>query len=191
MVFDAREHDWLRYPLGLAIPSGWIYQNLVARDRFWVEQMKPCLDPSGHRYYPDRAKSASDFVERETSKGWRPYHWLADISFPALLGQNRKVALVQTGLDQARVACALERHHIARGAYPESLGELIPNYLETLPTDIPAGGVLRYKREGQGYALYSIGVNGKDDGGRTVELAKNPAAIDPDEGDWVWRIPGK
>ena len=42
----------------------------------------------------------------------------------------------------------------------------MPKYLPAIPEDIFSGGPLRYKREGPGYVLYSVGRNGKDDGGR-------------------------
>lgn len=183
--------DWRRHLLGLAVPRGWIHQNLLARDRFWVEQMKPCLDPRNHRYFADRTRAASSAMESSAAKGWRPYRWLVDLSFPALLGQNLKAALAQTGLDQARTACALERYRLARGTYPESLEALVPAFLDCVPTDIPAGGSLHYRREGQGYVIWSVGVDGKDEGGRTVDHGANPTGIDPDRGDWVWRSPGK
>jgi hypothetical protein len=180
--------DWRRHLYGMAVPSGWIHQNLLFRDRFWVERMKPCLDPTLHRYYPDRARLAGRAMELSDSEAWRPYRHLVDISFPALLGQNQKAALTQTGLDQARIACALERHRLARGAYPGSLSELVPGFLDAVPTDVPAGGAVRYHREGRGYVLYSLGTDGKDEHGRTVGHAANASGIDPDQGDWAWKV---
>ena len=32
-------------------------------------------------------------------------------------------------MDQARMACVLERFRLARGAYPGALGDLVPEYL--------------------------------------------------------------
>lgn len=183
------QSDWRTYVLGAVVPSGWIYQNLLARDRFWVETLEPCLDPGAHRYYPARVDQASAAVEAIAAKSWDPYRYALAITLPALLGQNQKAALNQTALDQVRVACALERHRIRSGAYPDSLAELVPVYLKAVPEDIPAGGPLLYRREGRGYVLYSRGVDGKDDGGRIVENPKSPAGILAEQGDWVWRIP--
>ena len=35
-----------------------------------------------------------------------------------------------------------------------------------MPEDVFSGGPFRYKREGAGYLLYTVGPIGKDDGGR-------------------------
>jgi hypothetical protein len=51
------------------------------------------------------------------------------------------------------------------GTYPEKLAQLCPNYLKVIPEDPFGAGPFRYKREPKGYVLYSVGFNGKDDGG--------------------------
>jgi hypothetical protein len=45
------------------------------------------------------------------------------------------------------------------------LAELAPSYLETVPVDPFDGQPLRYRTQGAGYVLYSIGPDLKDDGG--------------------------
>ena len=41
-----------------------------------------------------------------------------------------------------------------------------PKYVAAIPEDIFSGGELHYKPQADGYLLYSVGPNGKDDGGR-------------------------
>ena len=41
----------------------------------------------------------------------------------------------------------------------------MPEYLDTVPEDPFDGKPLRYKRLPKGYVVYSIGWDGKDDGG--------------------------
>ncbi len=66
-----------------------------------------------------------------------------------------------------RLGFALAAYHADHGSYPEQLSELAPRYVANVPTDIFANdGPLHYKRQGAGYLLYSVGVNGRDDGGR-------------------------
>jgi hypothetical protein len=65
-----------------------------------------------------------------------------------------------------RLAFALAAYHADRGAYTAKLAELAPKYVAEVPKDIFNASELHYRQEGGGYLLYSVGVNGKDDGGR-------------------------
>jgi hypothetical protein len=67
------------------------------------------------------------------------------------------------------VAFALARYRQDNGKYPDKLDALTPKYLPQVPKDLFSGGALLYKPNADGYLLYSVGVNGKDDGGRTQE----------------------
>ena len=73
-------------------------------------------------------------------------------------------------LDQVRdnvvVALALSEHFADRGAYPKKLAELTPAYLADEPIDRFSSRPLRYQGTRGGCLLYSVGVNGRDDGGR-------------------------
>jgi hypothetical protein len=62
-------------------------------------------------------------------------------------------------------ALALSVYHAERGAYPENLGELLPNYLDALPVDPVFASPLVYRTAGDGYRLYYTGPNRRDDGG--------------------------
>ena len=73
----------------------------------------------------------------------------------------RTVAILRA----ARIALALERHRNAREKLPKELSDLVPTFLEDVPTDPFDGIPLRYKRLIKGYLLYSIGEDGVDDGG--------------------------
>jgi hypothetical protein len=64
-----------------------------------------------------------------------------------------------------RVALALAAFKSQSGAYPERLEELKPAFLKELPHDLFTSTSLKYKRDDLGYVLYSVGPNGRDDGG--------------------------
>lgn len=76
---------------------------------------------------------------------------------------------VQTAVEHqlAMVAVALALHRMERGGYPARLDDLVPDYLDEVPADLFTGGSLRYTTSGGGYVLYSLGPNGRDDGGRS------------------------
>jgi len=95
-------------------------------------------------------------------------------------GAEYREQAAQHGL-LAQVALALAVHKAERGAYPASLAALAPGILKAVPPDRFSGGPLRYRREGGGYILYSLGVDLDDDGGREVSDGD-------DDGDIVVRV---
>jgi hypothetical protein len=82
------------------------------------------------------------------------------------LESSDRVEQVQRNL---HVAFALAAYKADEGRYPKSLDALAPKYLKTVPDDLFSGKSLIYRLDGNGYLLYSVGVNGKDDCGRTAD----------------------
>ena len=62
---------------------------------------------------------------------------------------------------------ALASFHRRHDRWPESLSELVPDYVAQVPIDPldPNGAELRYRRGANDYVLYSVGPNCLDDGG--------------------------
>ena len=96
---------------------------------------------------------------------------LRDYPNTAAAGQAREKIKLYSGLVDAverfpqrrareivvAVARALERHRVARGALPERLEQLVPEFLDTAAVD-PWGGKLLYERTGRAaYRLISLG----------------------------------
>jgi hypothetical protein len=71
--------------------------------------------------------------------------------------------------DGVFIGLALELYHREHGKWPESLGELAPKYLPTLPADPITGKPLHYKIVDDRPIVYSVGVDGDDDGGRLAK----------------------
>jgi hypothetical protein len=65
------------------------------------------------------------------------------------------------------ISLALDLYHREQGRYPESLDELIPQYISTLPYDPFVDRPFGYRLdERDGYILYSVGDDCVDNGGR-------------------------
>ncbi len=62
-------------------------------------------------------------------------------------------------------ALAMERYRLGNGALPESLDELVPEYLDSVPLDPFDEKPLRYATKDGYVVIYSVGENGVDDGG--------------------------
>jgi hypothetical protein len=86
-----------------------------------------------------------------------------------------------------KLAFALAAYRADNGSYPPKLADLTPKYVAEVPKDIFADAELHYSREGEGFLLYSVGVNGRDDGGKTFDDRKE----DEDWDDLVVRMPAQ
>lgn len=92
-------------------------------------------------------------------------------------------------------AVALRRYQIRYHHLPGALEELAPEFLKSVPADRMDGKPLRYRRNAdETFLLYSIGDNGKDDGGnpaweKTEETTDNYDWQNAHALDWVWPQP--
>jgi len=68
-------------------------------------------------------------------------------------------------LRTARVALAVQRYRLAAGELPDTLADLVPDYLDAVPSDPFDGNDLRYEKLGPGFVVYSIGKDFRDNGG--------------------------
>lgn len=66
-----------------------------------------------------------------------------------------------------QIALALAAYKAESGEFPENRAELTPEYLAQVPQDPFSGEDLRYREMEDGYVLYSVGVNGRDDRGES------------------------
>jgi len=106
---------------------------------------------------------------------------------PALTKLQMAVARAQAWVRTARVGLALETFRAKTGAYPDSLGALVPSLLPELPLDPFTGGGLLYRLEDKELLVYSVGDNGKDDGGLR-ETEKAGKKLNPGTDDIAWRV---
>lgn len=76
------------------------------------------------------------------------------------------VALAQTLKELTVTAIAIKRFHLRHSRYPSELAELVPAWLSALPQDFLGSGPLTYRpQDAGGFLLYSVGMNGRDEGG--------------------------
>jgi len=92
--------------------------------------------------------------------------------------------------DVNTLAFVLAEYRAQHGSYPAKLAELAPKYVATVPKDTFSGGALHYKPHHVGYLLYSVGPNGKDDGGRNREDNADDVKLEGCD-DIAVRVPSK
>ena len=90
-------------------------------------------------------------------------------------GQVELPTLAQ--LRNARIALAIEEYRAAKGSLPESLTALTPEFIDAIPADPFTGDPLKYKKLADGYTVYSVNKDGKDDGGK--ERGDKDAMLQP------------
>lgn len=76
------------------------------------------------------------------------------------------LAYAETRRQQAITALALERYRLKHSRYPDTLTQLIPDYLAKHPQDPMDGRPMRYRLNPDAtFTLWSSGFDGKDNGG--------------------------
>ena len=110
---------------------------------------------------------------------------LSVMLMPAIDQIDKEATKAGVQRDQVRLALALAAYQAEQGEFPERLAALVPKHFSQLPEDQFTGDQFRYRRQEDGYHLYSLGPNGQDDAGQeddvTIEtpVSKPPCDVCP------------
>ena len=118
---------------------------------------------------PPQSLAARDVGKESADEARRKYCILAAVSLPALSRTYTREAEGLALVRMAFLACAIERFANAKGSFPTELSELVPAFAARVEIDPCAGQPLRYKRRDDGYLLYSVGADQRDDGGTEID----------------------
>jgi len=170
--------------------------RMVARDEdqlFLLQTMQGVLESIRmlRRRLPwtdaDRAQGQLWTALTSKTKSFAQYKY----SFSLMAMPNFRRAVLtavhtETERQMLLAAIALERYRLQHGGMPDSLSELIPEFLREGPWDFMAGAPLHYRRlENDDFLLYSTGDDGKDDGGDPTPIGGTTGSI-WDGRDAVW-----
>jgi hypothetical protein len=111
-----------------------------------------------------------------------------------LIGVPRKTIRMEVARRVIVVAIALKQFQVRHGHLPETLNELTPGLLATIPIDPYDGKPLRYHPNADGtYLLYCVGEDGVDDGGDpSLPVGVTTTSFywqNTHARDWVWPQP--
>jgi len=100
------------------------------------------------------AVEAGEHGGKLTGKFWPiyPYIFYVDV---------RHLSLMRA----TQAALAVERYRLAEGRLPQSLDDLVPAYIEAVPTDPCNGRPLKYRILHPGFVVYGVGDDLGDNGG--------------------------
>ena len=110
-------------------------------------------------------KDSEQFWDIRLSREWKGPHIFTAMLLPALGRTFECWASYEAEVEETRIAAALQLHKMQRRVYPEHLDELPYDILSPLPKDPFTGEGFIYRKEDDGFILYSVGKNLKDDGG--------------------------
>lgn len=91
----------------------------------------------------------------------------------------------------AGTALAIQLYVLDHGRRPETLAQLLPDYVAEVPRDpfSAEGAVLLYRPDASPPVLYSVGMDGKDNVG--VQTLRSGGRIDLDRSDLPFFLDGK
>ncbi|HLH53529.1 MAG TPA: hypothetical protein VKY92_07930 [Verrucomicrobiae bacterium] len=168
-----RASRWLLY----YAPRGWLDQYMVFHARL-NQEFRNGFDSSAPSVSPAKTDQAGGILSAAV-KNFSLYRTIGSWAIPNWVKALQRYAANQTLANEGAVACALEQYRLAQGGYPRSLEMLVPRFIDKIPRDVIGGQPLRYEWiTGDEFRLYSLGWNGRDDGGN--------AGTNLVDGDWVW-----
>jgi hypothetical protein len=88
---------------------------------------------------------------------------------------SRKALLCETQLRLLMLNLALRIRQLDEGTLPQNLAELVPSHLEAVTLDPFSNRPFIYQIERTGFKLYSVGPDGKDNGG--VSIGRSSADV--------------
>ena len=179
------------------IPSGFfdISAAVIAEHEFKY-LVKPLREQGWQAAYQTSQEFEKQMVEIKRAAGAKPSYILLMLMAPALNSFISHLIYTDALVNQSIIACALERYRIEKGSYPDSLDAVRLADGKPLPLDPIHEKPMGYRNTADGkYALWSVGFDGKDDGGKRTLNEKKPENTQFHKtdyvGDWVWDFPAE
>lgn len=139
----------------------------------WYVEDYELLAESVHLPYAevdfDRLSEAVDARYWQGMSPLTPYAFgriLYSITVGPLHGAMRQRCQIEAQVEGARLVVAIHRYRREHGTLPPDLDALVPDFLDTVPTDPYDGKPFRYDPERA--IVYAVGTNGVDNGGDTT-----------------------
>lgn len=178
--FEDHHDHWMYHLYFSYVGRPYIHWSELRMLRFWVESIRLSKRPYREISKDDWAKLES--LVNETG--------LLGILCPVFSRAHAAAEAADAKLVGSRIALALNVYKQRHSSYPQTLSQLRSS-VRWVPTDrdVFSGKDFVYHSDGDGYVLYSIGPNLKDDGGVSVPKPK-PGEMprDPNAYDIVWKM---
>jgi hypothetical protein len=161
----------------------WLIRPLVKRDVRLNLPVYAELESRAPLPYFQTGEYLKSQKDRFNDLPW--YSYVSKLGIPNMDSAFMKQATLEALLLTARVGLACRVLKGRTGQYPETLDALVPGLLTEIPIDPFTGKPLVYRRDGEGFIVYSLGSNLKDDGGRSTWMFSRLVMAKDD--DWTWK----
>lgn len=150
--------------LPLASLFSFVLGPLKTSDKLmYIGLMNEAVSAAGEPSYRSAPKVAAIEGKLLSLQPWQAP--LTQVLYPIFARAGTKVDQAQADIDLCRLVLALKAHKRDTGAYPATIKQLQPSLDWTIPGDPFSGQPYVYRRQEQGFILYSVGENAVDDGG--------------------------
>jgi hypothetical protein len=147
----------------LPIANRWLREPLLLAH---LETMNAAVDIS--RQPLPQAMQDLEQWELELSQAEGIAAIMVALTAPSLKAYATALARGAATNDALAVAVAAEQYRRQHGKLPETLEDLVPDFLDRVPEDpFASGSPLRYSVSDGGIAVYSVGADGLDNGGES------------------------
>jgi hypothetical protein len=171
----------LDYKLGDRI-FFWIIRPATKADVLWAQKMFDRVESASLLPYYEIKKSHKDITQDIESIPW--FFRLSGGLFPNFSSAWLKEAILEAFMGTGQIALACKIYKNQEGHFPENIAELIPGILAEEPMDPFTGDPYIYKLHEDGFIVYSVGSNEKDDEGRATYQVTQ-LVMEKDD-DWPW-----
>ncbi len=172
----------------------WRFAWLDQDERHYLEQMHRLLEISRtaatKKSFAEIRPLVDQFATEAENKNLYDALRYHDPQFPITLSHfvNRAMR-ADTERSLTICAIALKRYAQRYGKPPASLSALVPEFVPSVPVDYMDGKPMKYHLNPDGsFTLYSVGQNGRDDGGDASQMPGMPGFL-WNKKDYIWPSP--
>jgi hypothetical protein len=154
--------------------------GIVSADRrFMLETMERAIELAEKGTPESLVEFDALFADVEKHGKAFPPKLISSLMLPALRNVARKFTALEARRRAALTAIAVERYRLEnQNRLPKGLDELIPRYMEQLPTDPFDGKPLRFRSLEKGFVVYSVGADRADNSGQERPLKGQATEFD-------------
>jgi len=160
---------------------GWWERPDWKSETIWIsEEYQKIIDAARRPFY----KNEMAKLLRDQGTEIPPKYEVARLILPQIRALVVKEATLEAMIDAARIGLACLIYRNQYGKYPEKISDLVPEILKEEPLDPFTGQSFIYKTKENGFIVYSLGTNQKDDNGKMSPMTQ--VVMEKDD-DWSWR----
>jgi hypothetical protein len=187
-TFEDLARDYLYFPV-------YKITSINADELFYLQTLQEGITGlrllKAHRPWPEAKQALVKAGARVSTLGsglGRFRYCFSAMGLPYLLKAGSTAVNLETERQLTLAAIALKRFQMRHGQLPPSLEALVLEFLPAVPYDYMSAKPLRYPPNPDGnYVLYSVGVDGKDDGGDpSLALSATPGLWGGRDAVWPW-----